>query len=226
MAASTPRSKTEKITGISKPESLNKLEKLLRQRFSVDVGAPTQQYMVFRARLGHKGTEITLNIFTSDKILFQASPKVAEPAFEFISKTAAELARESVSHTTTKKTPRTIRAEQLMEHAAGLVSGYEVDLMVMVLLCDIVNDLVVTERLSEFVKDRELLESDSIPVKLHVLADKLAGVKDASLDAVLRGEDIAKLRQTRNKVAHGGQPVMPAEAQWALDLAREVFMSL
>ncbi len=226
MAATAPRSKTEKITGISNPESLKKLEKLLRQRFSIDVGASTHQYMVFRARLGHKGTEISLNIFSSDKIVFQGSPKVTETDFEFISRTAAELARESVSRTTTKKTPRTIRAGQLMEHAASLVGGSEVDLMIVVLLCDIVNDLVVTERLSAFVKNRELLESDSIPSKLQALADKLTGVKDSSLDTVLRGEDIAKLRQTRNKVAHGGQPVMPDEAKWALDLAQEVFANL
>ncbi len=182
----------------------------------------TQQYMVLRAKVSLNHDEFTASIYTSDRVVIQASAKVSQRTVDRVAEALALLADESVIHASERESPHIIRSRQLKEYMATLGEG-EIDNLVAVLLADLIIELVVTERLSDYVKDRRLLESESLPPKLKALSDKLSSQKGQQPVYVYKYREILDLRGLRNKVAHGVQPMTAEEVKWAREIALDVF---
>lgn len=212
------RIRRETITGISDDAHLAKFQKLLNQKYSVKVEPPTQEHMVLRTKIrldSAAKTPISLSIFSTDTLLFQASQKIPEKVFEREIESVLSLGRQSVAILVKQITsPTTLRAKQLLKYVQGLNSGHEVERMVIVFLCDIVVDLLLIEKLRSFnITDRQLLES-YIPIKLKALRRKIT---------IPRNGDLESLHTMRNGIAHGAALISKGEADWARDLVSDLF---
>jgi hypothetical protein len=86
--------------------------------------------------------------------------------------------------------------------------------MVIVTLCDIILDLLVTEKLSRFTHKRQDLDNESIGAKHEMLESKIQ---------VYRPKDIRDIRDLRNKVAHGGDATVADEARFAKKATIDIF---
>jgi hypothetical protein len=86
--------------------------------------------------------------------------------------------------------------------------------MIIVTLCDVVLDLLVSEKLSKFTSKREDLENESIIPKIRMLEAKIL---------VYKSKEIQEIRNLRNKVVHGGSAIADAEATSARDTTADIY---
>jgi hypothetical protein len=92
----------------------------------------------------------------------------------------------------------------------------EVQRMVIVTLCDVILDLVVTEKLSRYTHKRDSLENESVGAKLDLLETQF-GIP------LYNSKVVRDIRELRNKVAHGGATTAREEAAFAKEKTMDIF---
>jgi len=203
------------IGGIAHPACLGKLQTLLADEFTLDIPKSIPSHMIFKGRL-RKATlprELHIEAFTNERVAVSASREIKEN-FESICAKIETILKESVDIVSRQNTVRTSRAKKILEYAKSLSLGEEVERMVIITLCDIVLDLLVTEKLSKFTYRREDLENERVGAKIGLLKQKIP---------VYRSKEISDIRMLRNKVAHGGSPTAQSEVQFALEATVDIF---
>ena len=220
MRASGGRTRTERVAGISNVPYLDKFRGLLVSYFDAKIVAqrgPSRSVLYVKMmNTIYRKYDVTINVYSTDRITVQASPLLMEEEFTHVSDEVMRLARESVSIISELSVPTVQRANKVLNYATELDVQDEINRMVAVFLCDIVLDLLLTEKLRSIgIMDRRLLESESIPNKIRALEDRRI--------PVYRKDEALRLRIMRNKIAHGGELVTSEEAEWAQELTKDLF---
>jgi len=220
MKASGGRTRTERVAGISNAPYLDKFRGLLASYFDAKIVTEREpSRSVLYAKMMntiHRKYDVTINVYTTDRITVQASPLLMEEEFTHVSDEVMRLARESVSIISELSVPTVQRANKVLNYATDLDVQDEINRMVAVFLCDIVLDLLLTEKLRSIgIMDRRLLESESVPNKIRALEDNKI--------PVYRKDEALRLRIMRNNIAHGGELVTSEEAEWAQKLTQNLF---
>lgn len=205
------------MPGICDPVCLRKVKTLLSQCFTVHVENDVPDHIAFKARLGRTGLprELHIEIFVNENTGITASPEV-QSFFHEICLETENILKEAVDIISRQDTIRVNRAERILEYLRNLSVDKEIERMVIVTLCDIILDLLVTEKLSHFTHRRQDLENESIGVKLEMLESQ-------HKIPVYRPKTIRDIRILRNKIAHGGAPTARAEAVFARDTTIDIF---
>lgn len=203
------------VPGICDPACLKKLETLLSQDFAVHVDKNIPSHMRFKARLKLTGLarEVHVEIFSNENVEIKASPEV-QVSFKDTYLKVEKLLKEAVNILSRTDTLRVKRAERIMEYMRNISVEHDVERMVIVTLCDIILDLLVTEKLSRFTHKRPHLENESIGVKLGMLEKRIP---------VYKPKAIRDIRDLRNKVAHGGASTAKEEAVFAQNTTLDIF---
>lgn len=213
---SRPLRKGFRIPGISDAFCLQKTKQLLQQEYTLLETGEIPSHMILKGRIFTPGIShpIHLEVFTNENVELIASPDIGADTFKALSSRIERLLEQSVDILSRRNTIRVIRARKILEYIQGLSVNNDVERMIIVSLCDIVLDLLVTEKLSQFTSERRILENASVPVKIRALEENIP---------VYRSRDICNIRVLRNKVAHGGTPTNKEEADWAFKTALDTF---
>lgn len=209
-------SKYVNAPGICDPACLRKFKALLSERFMMhSVLVASSDNLEFKARLERADLpkEIHVEIFTNGKVGIKASPHV-QANFKDICVEIEAILKEAVDILSRKDAIRVKRAERILEYVEELSVGNEIERMVVAALCDIVLDLLVTEKLSRFTRRREDLENESIGAKISILEKTIP---------VYRSQAIRDIRDLRNKVAHGGLSTPLDEARFVKKATIDIF---
>jgi hypothetical protein len=173
--------------------------------------------MKFKARLERTGLprRIYVEIFTNSNIEMKASPEVG-PSFNAVADEMERILQESRNILSKQSTlsVRVNRAARIKEYINGIPVENDVGKMVIVTLCDIILDLLVSEKLSKFTSRREDLENESIMPKIRMLEARIP---------VYKSKEIQDIRNLRNKVVHGGSAIAEVEAASARDTTIDIY---
>ena len=213
--ASTLLRKPLTMDGITNSACLEKLQKLLSYGFAMEVDSSLPNHIAFK--VGLKSPSLTrmvhIEIFTNDKVEIKASQEVASSFSSVCSRIEAML-NEAVDILSRQTSVRAMRARRILEYMTKIPHEDEIGRMIIVTLCDIILDLLVTEKLSRFTSKRAILENESVGAKISMLAQKIP---------VYKSKEIRDIRMLRNKVAHGGSATAEEEAVFARDETIDIF---
>jgi len=157
--------------------------------------------------------EVHLEIFTNERCEIKASPEIASDFPIACSKVEVAL-KEAVDIVSRGNSIRVMRAGRILEYLRDLSTPHEVNRMVIVTLCDIVLDLLITEKLAKFTTRRQDLEHESIGAKIGMLKQRIPVYKEQAM---------RDIRNLRNKVAHGGATTALTEAEFAKNATEDIF---
>jgi len=205
------------VPGICNQDCLKKLETLLSQSFAMQVDSSIPQNMKFKARLERTGLarEVHIEVFTNANVEIKSSPEI-QTVFSAICDEMERILKEAVDMLRDQDTVRVNRANRILEFMRSIPTEPEVERMVVVTLCDIILDLLVTEKLSHFTRERQHLESESVGAKLAMLENQYR-------IPIYKPKAIRDIRDLRNKIAHGGASTAKEEAVFARDTTIEIF---
>lgn len=205
------------VPGICDPACLRKLKTLLSQNFTVEVDENIPDHMRFKATLRRTGLprEVHIEIFANENTETKASPEVAT-SFQDICSEVKSIFAEAVTILSRQDTVRVNRARRIVEYITSLSVENEVERMVIATLCDIILDLLATEKLSNYSHRRQDLENESVGAKLDMLEKQFQ-------IPVYKPKQIRDIRELRNKVAHGGASTTEEEAVLARDTTIDIF---
>lgn len=195
---------------------LRKFKTLLSQCFTVEEDS-IPSHMTFKAKLRRTGLprEVHIEIFTNENTEIKGSSEI-EPFFQSIFLELKQIFQEATNILSTQDVVRVNRARRIMEYMRNISVGSEVERMVIVTLCDVILDLLVTEKLSHFTHRRQDLEDESVGVKVGKLEKQYR-------IPVYKPKAIRDIRELRNRVAHGGISPIAEEATFARDTTIEIF---
>lgn len=204
-----------RMPGICDSPYLRKLEKLLSQDFTLDLPESIPSHIAFKCSLSspNLSREVHVEIFTNDRCNIKASPDIAADFPTVYSKVQTAL-KEAVVIVSRENSIRAMRARRILEYLGGLSTQDEVNRMVIVTLCDIILDLLVTEKLSRFTRRRQDLENESVGAKISMLRQNIP---------VYGEQAMRDIRTLRNKVAHGGATTALDEADFANNATKDIF---
>jgi hypothetical protein len=206
--------------GICKDICLKKLKFLLNQDYTMTEIANPPNHIRFKADLRKIDLprEVHLEVFANSNVVFTSSPEL-DPLFAQISANIELILRESLSIVSSRTTVRVARARRIKDYVDGLSVDDEIQRMVIVALCDIILDLIVTEKLFSFTTRREDLENESVGAKISQL-ERQHHVK------LYKPKEIRDIRELRNKIAHGGTSPAREEAIYSREETSDIFNTL
>ena len=210
-----PLRKQLTMSGIDSPTCLKKLKELLRQMFALNIHQSLPDHITFKGELSSPDwiREVHLEIFTNERCEIKASPELANRFADICAKIETALG-ESIDIVSQGTSVRAMRAGRILEFVGNLSTHNEVNRMVVVTLCDIVLDLLVTEKLARFTRRRQDLENESIGAKIGMLKRHVP---------VYREQAMRDIRDLRNKVAHGAATTPLEEANFAKDTTEDIY---
>lgn len=213
---SSTLSKQINVPGICDSACLKKFETLLSQRFTI-VEGDIPSHMRFKAKLERTGLprEVHVEIFTNENTSIKASPDV-KTFFPGVCAEIMSILKESVNILSRQDTVRVKRAGRILKYVRNISVQNEIERMVIVTLCDIILDLLVTEKLSHFTTKRQHLEHESVGAKLGMLEKQFR-------IPIYRPKAVRDIRGLRNRVAHGGASPATEEATFAKEATIDVF---
>ncbi len=205
------------IPGICDSYCLKKLEFLLSQKFAISKDLNLPLRMVFKTELRRVGLqrEVHVEVFTNSNVAIKASPEIRS-SFDAISNEIEQILTEAVNVTSRQDTVRVNRARRIKDYITHISVDDEVERMVIVVMCDVILDLIVTEKLSRFTRRREELESDSVGAKISML-------ENTCHVPLYNARAIRDVRDLRNKVAHGGATLARDEADFSRSATLDIF---
>lgn len=196
---------------------MKKLEFLLGLSFSLTKETKVPKHMRFKAQLRRVGLprEVHVEIFANSNTEIKASPEV-DPMFNAICQEIEIILKEAIDFLSGQGTVRINRARRIKEYMESFSVDEEVQRMVIVTLCDVILDLVVTEKLSRYTHKRDSLENESVGAKLDLLETQF-GIP------LYNSKAVRDIRELRNKVAHGGATTAREEAAFAKEKTMDIF---
>jgi hypothetical protein len=207
------------IPNISNDNYLQKAEVLLGSNFSINKIPISAGHIKLKVDIKKIGLSkpIHIEIFVNDNVIIKASPEI-QAQFTALLEQIKSILSESINITSTRlnQSFRIIRAQMLLNYLNNLPLTDEVNRMLIVILCDIILDMVITEKLSSLTNDRAELESDSISTKLKSLEGRCKCT-------LYKSKNINDIRNLRNKIAHGAAPITEEEARNVLTCTKDVF---
>jgi len=216
---STPQRKQINVPGICAHACLKKLRFLLAKSFTVQETSSIPSHMVFKARLERIGLprEMHLEVYANSNVDIKASPEVR--SFNVICNEIEFALKEAINILSGQDTIRVKRSERIIEYMRKISVKNEVERMIIVILCDIILDLLVTEKLSHFTHKRQDLENESVGAKLDILEKQFKM-------PVYESRKIRDIRDLRNRVAHGGDSPVENETIFAKNATVDIFETL
>jgi hypothetical protein len=198
-------------------DCLKKFEYLLSQKFVMQKENSLPENMKFKAKLQRAGLAkgVHIEVYINNNIEIKASPKI-QPSFDTMYTEIENLLKESVIMISGQDVLRVNRAKEILRYIQTISVDDEVGRMTIVVLCDIILDLIVTEKLSQFTHNRQDLENESVGAKIDLLENKYKVT-------LYRPKSIRDVRDLRNKIAHGGAPTSRDDAIFARDATIDIF---
>lgn len=213
-----------KTEGISDPDALRRFEIKLQEKYKIKKLSLPSASHVFRTEFCldcSPEIPVSLQVWSSNTILIQGSPKISKRGFTTETRIIMELAKSSLDATPDPDlTPYMIRARTLFAYINRLNLGDEIERMTAVSIGDIVLDLLLCHKISLFGlprKDSEALMDLYIPNKIDAIKKK---------ETVYREEEIKKVHILRNRIAHGGSLITEDEAGWAKDIIEDIIENI
>jgi len=205
------------VPNICDSACVKKLKTLLSQYFTMREEANPPSNMSLKARLGRLGIsrEVHLELYTNNNVEIKASAEV-RTSFTSICGELETILKEATNILSSQNVFRVMRAGRINDYMKSISVDPEIDRMVIVTLCDIILDLLVSEKLSQFTHDRKELEDESVGAKLALLEKKYK-------TPVYRPKAIRDVRELRNKIVHGGSSIAKQEAEFARDATIDIF---
>ena len=205
--------------GICDDACIKKLKDLLAQVYTLTEIQNPPDHIKLKAVLRKVGLprEVHLEVFVNSNAVITASPEVA--SFPQISTEIHGILGEAVKIVSSTNSIRVARARRVKDYIAGLSVDDEIQRMAIVALCDIVLDLMVTERLSSFTRNNADLENESVGSKISLLEGR-HNVR------VYKSRVIRDVRELRNKIAHGGTAPAIPDAVCSRDETFDIFNTL
>jgi len=205
------------VPGICDAACLKKLEFLLGKSFSMTKDSSVPSHMRFKAQLRRVGVprELHIEVFVNSNAVISASPEVRS-SFDAIYAGIEVILEEAIKFQSRHSTLRVNRARKIKEYMETFSVDDEVQRMVIVTLCDVILDLIVTEKLSGFTAKRQDLEDESVGAKLGMLEKQFK-------TPLYNPKAIRDIRELRNKVAHGGATTARDEAAFAREATLDTF---
>jgi len=206
------------IPGICDAACLKKLRFLLSGSFTMTEDNNVPPHIIFKAELRRVGLprEVHIEVFVNSNVEIKTSPEV-ESSFSTICADIERILKEAVNILSGQNTVRVERARRIKDYMSDFSVEDEVERMVIVTLCDIVLDLMVTEKFSHFTSKREDLEDESVGVKLGKLEKQYTHMP------LYNSKAIRDIRDLRNRVAHGGATIARDEADYAKSKTLDIF---
>jgi len=204
--------KTVRIPGIiSKIEYFDHfLSKELDSTKIEDVGT---SYVITHHKINTGQHDITVEVYTSEKIVIKGSPRIPPDEFERIASKVIEIANRSKLSVADDRPITLTRAIGIMDYALKLDLSDEYQRMVAVILADLVNEIILTEIMrNQGIKGTPLEEG--VPKKIKYL-------KENGIPIYLEKE-IKNIRDLRNGVAHRGEFPDETQAKQAINVAQKV----
>jgi hypothetical protein len=212
-------SKQVPTPNISNDDFLRKAEVLFASNFSANKESGTPDHIKLKLELKKVGFNkaVHVEVYANDNVEIKASPNI-QPPFGIICDEIENILKESINITSknSEKSFRVDRAQRLLDYVRDLSLTNEVNRLVAATLCDIILDLIVTEKLSTFTRSRDELENESVGAKLSCLEGKYKCV-------LYKPKIIRDTRDLRNKIAHGASPIREDEATNVIASTREIF---
>lgn len=214
----------KKIEGISDPDALRRFEVKLKQKYKIknlDLSSNSHAYRVRFCLDCDRETPVSLQIWSSDTILIQGSPKIPARGFTEETEEIMALAESSLEVLPDPETtPYLLRARTLFAYVKRLNLGDDIERMAAVSVGDIVLDLLLCHKISFFGLSRrdtqELMEM-YIPRKIREIQRR---------EPVYRDDEVIRVHNLRNNIAHGGSLITEDEAVWAKDLIEDVIENI
>lgn len=212
-----PLRKQVNIPNICDTDCLKKLETLISQKFVVKKDSNLPPHIKFKARLHRTGLtkEVHIEVYTNNNVEIKTSPEM-QPLFDAIYAEIEHILKEANIMLSKQNVVRVDRARRILNYIQTIPVGNEVEMMVIVTLCDVVLDLLVTEKLSNFTHDRKELEDESVGAKIGLLEKKYEC-------PIYRPKAIRDIRELRNKIAHGAIAIAREETIFAFDATKDIF---
>jgi len=205
------------VPGICDPACLKKFSTLLSQHFTLTLYEDVPIHMTCKAKLERTGLprEVHVEIFTNENINIKASPEL-QIVFGDLCSELKMISQEAINILSRQDSVRVRRAERIAEYMRNIPVENEVERMIIVTLCDIILDLLVTQKLSDFTNRRQDLENESVGAKLGMLEKQFK-------IPIYKPKAIRDIRGLRNRVAHGGDAPAIEEASFAKDATIDIF---
>jgi hypothetical protein len=208
------------IPNICDTGCLKKFEDLISQKFKLQKDTTLPAHIKFKAKLHKIGLakEVHIEVYTNDNVDIKTSPGM-QHVFNAICAEIEYILKEASTKLCTQDVVRVNRAKKILTFTQGLAINDEIGRMAIVVLCDIILDLMVTEKLSQFTGTRQDLENESVGAKISLLENRYQ-------ITLYRQKSIRDVRELRNKIAHGGAPTSEDDAIFARDAACDIFALL
>lgn len=206
--------------GICDEICLKKLQYLLDQIYDFNVVPNPSDNIVLKAELRKVDIprEIHFEVFSNSNVSLISSPDNA-PFFPQIEAEIRSMLPEAVKRVCTRNSIRVARAGRIKDYVSTLSVDNEIERMVIVALCDIILDLMVTEKLSSFTHRRNELEDESVGAKIGLLETRYHV-------NLYKPKIIRDIRELRNKIAHGGTSPATQEAISSRDETFDIYITL
>lgn len=214
---STTLRKQVAIPNICDTDCLKKFENLISQKFAVQKDSNLPAHIKFKAKLHRIGLtkEVHIEVYANNNVEIKTSPGM-QPLFNAIYAEIECILKEASTKLSEQNVVRVNRAKEILLYTRTISVDNEVGRMTIVVLCDIILDLIVTEKLSQFTGTRQDLENESVGAKISLLENKYK-------ITLYRPKSIRDVRDLRNKIAHGGAPTSRDDATFARDATCDIF---
>jgi hypothetical protein len=217
----TPQPRLQiRTPGICDDTCIKKLKVLLAQVYTLTEVPNPPNHIRFKSELRKVGLprEVHLEVFSNSNVTLTSSPEVA-PLFPQISTEIDGILREAVTIVSGRDSIRAARARRIKDYVSTLSVDDEIQRMAIVTLCDVILDLMVTEKLSYFTGRRDELENESVGAKISLL-ERQHHVQ------LYKSRTIRDVRELRNKIAHGGASPAREEVVYSRDETFDIFSTL
>jgi hypothetical protein len=210
----------QKIVGINHIDALIRFESKLKQRYVLQDLDKTHDSIVFRKRfclICEPEIPVQLQIYSTENMMITGSPKIPESEFKKEVQEIFVMAKESIKTESSSDTPLSLRANLLFDYLIKIDIREEVSQVVIVTIGDLIIDILLSDKINELdIKGREKRElmEQYLPIKIKALKGK--GV------AVYRDSDINRLHNLRNRIVHSSTLISEKEAEWAIDLLKDL----
>lgn len=197
---------------------LKKFERLLKQRFAVTIDPNPSNAIMLKMRLNRSDLSkaVHIDVFSTGIVLIKSSP-ANQLVFNNVFTEIENISNEATHIISRDTTPvRVNRAQKILNYVHNLSIIDEVDRMVIVTFCDVVLDLIVSEKLSTVGGSRAEQEGDNVGAKIDLLENKYHAI-------LYNPKPIRDIRNLRNNIVHGADPIIEQEATYAIESTEEIF---
>jgi hypothetical protein len=199
-------------------ENFARLLHFLEEKYKCKRIEDKGEYVVGHCRIGlQEDQEIDVVAFTSDTLLIRASPKTPSELFHTVCSAVEKLAGQATTSVSAARPLTTQRAKTILDYASKLDLHNEIQRMVIVILCDTVNEIILREQMKALEIQGPPLD-EGIPEKIERIEGKG--------QVVYRSAQVKNIRELRNGIVHQGNIPDKSQAEKCLEVTSDFLVHI